>query len=80
MDIDDDKPPLSVIIANVGIAIVAGSDTTSTVLSGIMYYLLQYPAYLQRLRQELDTAFPPEEHASIHLDKLANLEMLNAIV
>lgn len=80
MDIDDDKPPLRVIIANVGVAIVAGSDTTSTVLSGAMYYLLRYPAYLQRLRQELDTTFPPVEHATIQLDKLANLEMLNAVL
>lgn len=80
MNIDDDKPPTQVVISNVGIAILAGSDTSSTALSGIMYYLLQYPEYLRRLRKELDATFPPSEDAPIRLDMLADLQLLNAII
>lgn len=80
MNIDDDAPPLPTIISNAVLAIVAGSDTTSNVLSGVMYYLLLYPDYTKRLRHELNMAFPPSEHAGIELDRLANLELLNAIM
>lgn len=80
MNIDDDKPPIPLIISNVVLAIIAGSDTTSSTLSGIVYHLLQYPDYSRRLREELDSAFPPLEHATIQLDKLANLELLNGVM
>lgn len=80
MDIDDDKPPMPVIISNVVLAIVAGSDTTSSVLSCTIYHLLQHPDYLRRLQKELDLAFPPSEHAAIQIDKLPHLELLNAIM
>lgn len=80
MNIDDDKPPTRLIVSNAVLAIIAGSDTTSSTLSGIVYYLLQYPDYSRRLRKELDSAFPPSEHATIQLEKLANLELLNGVM
>ncbi|GJJ06922.1 hypothetical protein Clacol_001118 [Clathrus columnatus] len=80
MDIDDDKPPLPLIISNAILAMVAGSHTTSLVISSIMYHLLLHPEYLVRLQKELDTAFPPSEQSVIQLDKLANLELLEAII
>lgn len=80
MNIDDDKPPTPYLVSNVVLAIVAGSDTTSTVLAGIMYNLIRYPDYFKRLRKEFDEAFPPSERAVIEPDKLGSLELLNAIV
>ncbi|KAK1045095.1 hypothetical protein LTR74_018201 [Friedmanniomyces endolithicus] len=44
---------LSVLGGNV----VAGADTTASSLSGIFYYLLKYPATLERLRNEIDEAW-----------------------
>ncbi|KAL2830469.1 hypothetical protein BDW59DRAFT_170061 [Aspergillus cavernicola] len=34
----------------------AGSETTAISLSAIFYYLLKHPQYMQRVREELDTA------------------------
>lgn len=39
-------------VANIG----AGADTTSATLQAFFYYLLRNPQYLQRLREEIDTA------------------------
>ncbi|GJJ08845.1 hypothetical protein Clacol_003064 [Clathrus columnatus] len=80
MDIDDDQPPLPLIMASARLAIVAGSHTTSFVITSIMYHLLRYPEYFRRLQQELDTNFPPSEQAVIQVDKLSNLELLDAII
>ncbi|GJJ06920.1 hypothetical protein Clacol_001116 [Clathrus columnatus] len=72
MDIEDDKPPIPLIIPNSILAVVAGAHIISYALSSIMYHLIRYPGYLQRLQKELDEAFPPSE--------LANLELLDAII
>lgn len=62
------------------LAIVAGSDTTSTTLSGIFYYLLTNPEYYIRLRKEVDEAFPPGEGEPYDGTKLAEMKFLNAIM
>ena len=41
------------IIANSSVLIVAGSETTATLLSGATYYLLQNPTKLARLQDEV---------------------------
>ena len=41
--------------------IVAGSDTSSTTLSATLFYVLQNPACLQRLAEEVRTAFASED-------------------
>lgn len=80
MNIDDDKPPWQLLSSNVALAIIAGSDTTASVLSCIVYCLLRYPDYLKRLQEELDAAFPPSEHAAIRMEQVVNLKLLNAIM
>ncbi|KAL2690156.1 hypothetical protein Neosp_004224 [[Neocosmospora] mangrovei] len=42
------------VLAGCASNIVAGSDTTATSLSGILYHLLKSPQTLQRLRQEIE--------------------------
>lgn len=42
------------VLAGCASNIVAGSDTTATSLSGILYHLLKNPQALQRLRQEIE--------------------------
>jgi len=60
-------------------AIQAGSDTTSGVLIFVFYYLLTNPNALERLRAELDEAFPDSD-APLNLEKLTNLPFLNGVV
>ena len=61
------------------LAIVAGADTTSAVLSGLFYYLLSNPNTYHRLQDEVDATFPqgtdPFEAA-----KLADMPYLNAVM
>jgi cytochrome P450 len=44
---------------------LAGSETTATLLSGIIYYLLKNPPILQKLVEEIRTTFPTEESISM---------------
>jgi len=62
------------------LTIIAGSDTSATVLSNIMYYLLVHQEYLIALRREIDENFPFKEQASIEVSKLAGMKLLNAII
>lgn len=63
------------------LAIVAGSDTTSSVLSNLFYYLLSHPEYFQRLRAALDAVFPPSDlNETINPRQLDDLPLLNAVI
>lgn len=42
------------VLSDGGLAIAAGSDTTSTVLAGACHYLITHPHALARLRAELE--------------------------
>ncbi|KAI5119310.1 hypothetical protein M0805_004554 [Coniferiporia weirii] len=68
------------VVASGELAIVAGSDTTSTTLSGVFYYLLTHPEYYQRLRKEVDAAFPLGEGDPFDGTRLAELKFLNAVI
>ncbi|KAL5498761.1 hypothetical protein ACEPAH_2116 [Sanghuangporus vaninii] len=68
------------IISDGVLAIIAGSDTTSTTLSGLFYYLLSNPLEYKRLQNEIDTAFPPGEGDPFDTTKLAEMPFLNAVI
>ena len=61
-------------------AITAGSDTTSTVLSGLFYHLFSNRVTFDRLRVEVDSEFPPGEGEPFDGTRLAELKYLNAIM
>jgi len=46
--------------ANANLLIIAGSDTTATLLSGTTYYLLRTPRALEKATQEVRSAFKSE--------------------
>lgn len=50
-------PPFSDLIADGTLTIVAGADTTATVLTAFFYYLLSNPRYISALRDEVDDFF-----------------------
>ena len=68
------------IASNSLLAIVAGSDTSSSVLSHIIYYLICNPEYQQRLRHELDESLAILAGEPIKSNLLATLPFLNAVV
>lgn len=72
--------PQNIITANSLLAIIAGSDTTASVLSNIVYYLICNPEYQQRLRHELDESLPMETGEPVKSNLLATLPFLNAIM
>jgi cytochrome P450 len=61
-----------------GVLIVAGSETSATLLSGAMYYLLSNPTWLQKVREELDDAFRTE--SDMTFAPLGQLKILNAVL
>lgn len=78
------SPPLGSLVAEGEVAIVAGSDTTATTLSGVFYYLLSEPNLrsYKELQAEIDEAFPPgiDGGAAFDHGKLGELPYLNAVM
>ncbi|TVY89363.1 Cytochrome P450 monooxygenase [Lachnellula willkommii] len=64
------------IIKASGTLIVAGSETTATLLRGALFYLLKSPSSLSKLTTELRTSFPGP--AGMNVVNLARLSYLNA--
>jgi cytochrome P450 len=77
---DSQESPFPLIVSNSLLAIIAGSDTTASVLSNVIYYLLVNPTYYMRLREELDATFPPTEESPLDAEILPSLSMLNAVM
>ena len=73
---EDQRPPLDDVAKDGGLAIVAGSDTTSGALTATLYYLLRNPAAYDRLLEEVDAAFPTGEEP-LDVTKLNQMEWLN---
>jgi cytochrome P450 len=73
---EDERPPLDDVAKDGGLAIVAGSDTTSGALTATLYYLLLNPAAYDHLQEEVDSAFPNGEEP-LDVTKLSQMEWLN---
>jgi cytochrome P450 len=59
---------------NSNVLIVAGSETTATLLSGVTYFLLKEPRIYQKLAQEVRSAFENEDDITIlNVNKLQYL-------
>ena len=63
---------------NAEIFMLAGTETTATLLSGLTYYLLANPAKLAKLTAEIRSAFKTEGEVTI--DRLQALPYLHACV
>ena len=73
---DDKGMTRDEIIKTSGTLIIAGSETTATLLSGATFHLLKNPDVLQRLKDELRSKFSaPTE---ITFQSLSHLPYLNA--
>lgn len=75
------KPTVAEVLSDGGLAIIAGSDTTSTVLSGLFYHLLRQPDVYCRLQSEVDTVFPMKDGEPFDAHKLEkDMPYLNAVM
>nr|BAL05177.1 cytochrome P450 [Phanerodontia chrysosporium] len=70
---EKEQPTEDVILSDALLAIIAGSDTTSTILTSAVYCLLTHPDVHKRLVEEVDKFYPPgadwcntEHHADMH--------------
>ena len=66
------------IISMAQVLLVAGTETSATLLTGATYYLTKNPQTLDRLKDEVRGAFPNAEDMSI--EATARLPYLNAII
>lgn len=66
------------IIANSGLFIIAGSETTATALSGLMARLIWNPQCYAKLTHEIRSTF--SEESSITFNAVLNLPYLNACI
>ncbi|KAM3420751.1 hypothetical protein BST61_g3999 [Cercospora zeina] len=62
--------------SNAHLFMIAGTETTATLLSGLLYHLLDRPETLQRLSSEIRSAFADE--GDITIEKLPALKYLQA--
>ncbi|KAF2401786.1 benzoate 4-monooxygenase cytochrome P450 [Trichodelitschia bisporula] len=70
--------PLKEMYTNANLFMIAGTETTATLLSGLTYHLLRNPPALARLVAEIRTAFPVE--ADISIERLQHLKYLHACI
>jgi cytochrome P450 len=61
-----------------GLIIMAGSETSATLLNGAIYYLLKNPSWMSKLQNEIRTVFMDE--AQITFTSISQLQVLNAII
>lgn len=61
-----------------GTLIIAGSETSATLLSGAVYYLAKNPEWLAKVHQELHNTFTNE--SQISFASLSQLKIINAVI
>jgi cytochrome P450 len=62
--------------ANTTVFMIAGTETTATLLSGLTWYLLKHPDTLEKLTHEIRTTFTSD--ADITIENLQRLKYLRA--
>lgn len=78
-DIPDSEKETKRLVEESMIILVAGSETTASTMSAIVYEMLTKPDLLRRLKIELETAMPDPGQLP-DASKLDSLPLLNAII
>ncbi|KAF8467157.1 cytochrome P450, partial [Kalaharituber pfeilii] len=77
LDKKDSFPHID-IPSNAELLVIAGSETTATLLSGLTYYLFKMPEAYQRLTEEIRTSF--QNYSDIDSISTQHLPYLNAVI
>ncbi|KAK1215600.1 hypothetical protein PQX77_021789 [Marasmius sp. AFHP31] len=72
------KPTPFVVDADSQLAIIAGSDTTSSALTNVIWCLLAHPNAYKRARDEVDREFPPGTDPLLDTSRYSNLKFTKA--
>jgi len=64
--------------SNAGVFMSAGTETTATALSGILFHLARHPEIMQRVKAELNDAFDSKD--DLHLEPLARCKYMEAVL
>ena len=72
--------PFDIVANDADLVIIAGSDTSKTVLSSLFYYLLCNREKLDKLREEVDRFYPPGESLSSKYFKFQEMSYLDACI
>ena len=71
-----ERPSIDDVAQDGELAIIAGSDTTSSVLTALLYYLLLNPEAYNRVQEEIKSVFTSGEEP-LDAVKLSRMEWLN---
>lgn len=77
---EKEQPSDAEVVSDGVLAMIAGSDTTSTVLSGLFCFMIASPECYKTLQKEIDTAFPIGEGDPFDAARLSELPYLNAVM
>lgn len=66
------------LVANANLMVIAGSETTATILSGTIYYLCTHPRVMQKLLDEVRTSFKSSDE--INIARISQLKYINAVI
>lgn len=77
--VEANPPTIAEVISDSGLIIVAGSDTTATVLSSLFWFIMCNPSVYRRLQDEIDRYFPLGEDA-MDTSKHIHMSYLNAVM
>ena len=61
-------PPVSNVVADGTLAMIAGADTTATGISSFFYLILSHPKKYKKLQAEIDKVYSKDEDESAVLD------------
>lgn len=75
-----DRPTEEEITSDGLTAMIAGYDTTASVLAAILYYVIGNTVVYERLQEEVDEYFQKTDISSSDTSKLAVLPYLNAVM
>jgi cytochrome P450 len=73
--VNKEPPTMAQVISDGSFAIIAGSDTTATVLSNLFYFLMTNHEAYKRLQAEVDKFYPEDEDpfATKHHEEMSYL-------
>jgi cytochrome P450 len=57
--------PFDLLCQNAGLMVIAGSETTATLLSGATYFLTTHPVVLKKLTEEVRSRFRDESEITL---------------